>query len=733
MQKINPLDHPICFAQPLRLDPFSGWLEHVPFGMFMIDLLRPKILVELGTHMGVSYSAFCQAVKQLGLDTRCYAVDTWEGDIHAGFYGADVLADLRAHHDPLYGQFSRLVQSTFDEAVKEFSGGSIDLLHIDGLHTYEAVKHDFETWLPKLSERAVVLFHDIHVREWDFGVWKLWEELSKKYPSFSMVHGHGLGVLAVGKEYPQALNALLGMQENEIVKIRELFYQLGRQLEVQVAKEQTVQALTAQVVEKEQSVQALKSYMAEKERSAQAYVVEKERAAQAYVAEKERAAQADLEEKEQQVQVLTAQLAENQRISQAYSDQVAEKESAMTHYENILAEKENRIKSLEILIDSLYRSISWKITRPVRDAKTFAQIILKAVRSFMWRTGTLIYHALPATSEKKQWPKETFFRRFGSILVYKSDKATPPAAIQSTNITQLEAAPYENPVIDKKGTPSFPLIRIVDRRKISVIITSFNHERYIKQCLDSILDQKGNYNLEIILGDDCSTDNTNEILRQYSEMYPVTLKMMPKQDNMGVTKNLKRCLDACQGDFIAICEGDDYWTDEYKLQKQMEFLEEHKDYSMCFSACMLFIEKENRFILHAGQNSLNKDTITTEDLIETNYMGNFSCCMYRTDAIRKLPAEIFNFFTVDWMFNMACGEVGRIGFIKNPMSVYRLHSNGVWSGKSTREQNDFLIQCIGTYNKFLNYKYKAQFRRLKKRFKDQNSGVGQGRRISQNE
>jgi hypothetical protein len=71
MQKINPLDHPICITQPLRLHPFSGWLEHVPFGMFMIDLLRPKVLVELGTHVGVSYSAFCQAVKQLGLDTRC--------------------------------------------------------------------------------------------------------------------------------------------------------------------------------------------------------------------------------------------------------------------------------------------------------------------------------------------------------------------------------------------------------------------------------------------------------------------------------------------------------------------------------------------------------------------------------------------------------------------------------------------------------------------------------------
>jgi len=230
--------------------------------MFMIDLVRPKILVELGTYTGVSYSAFCQAVKKLGIDTRCYGIDTWEGDPQTGFYGTDVLTDLRDHHDPLYGSFSRLIQSTFDEAAKYFSNGSIDLLHLDGLHTYEAVRHDFETWLPKLSQRAVILLHDTNVRERDFGVWKLWEELSGRYPSFSMTHGHGLGVLQVGKKCPEALNLLFGMRENEIEGFRELFHQLGSKLEVQIEKEQAVRALSAQVAEKEQRVQALSASVA---------------------------------------------------------------------------------------------------------------------------------------------------------------------------------------------------------------------------------------------------------------------------------------------------------------------------------------------------------------------------------------------------------------------------------------------------------------------------------------
>ena len=106
---MNPLDHPICLASPKRLTSVRSWHEHIPFAMFLVDLLRPSVLVELGTHAGDSYCAFCQAVKELNLNTRCYAIDTWKGDAHSGFYDARVLEDLRAHHDPLYGSFSSLI------------------------------------------------------------------------------------------------------------------------------------------------------------------------------------------------------------------------------------------------------------------------------------------------------------------------------------------------------------------------------------------------------------------------------------------------------------------------------------------------------------------------------------------------------------------------------------------------------------------------------------------------
>lgn len=230
MSRFNPLDYPVCIRFPVWLT-HSAWMEHVPFAMFLIDALRPRVFVELGTHFGVSYCAFCQAVKETGAQTRCYAVDTWRGDPQAGFFGDEVLGPLRKHHDPLYGSFSRLLQATFEEAAEHFGAGSIDLLHIDGFHTYEAVRADYEGWLPKMSERGVMLFHDINVREGDFGVWRLWDELKARYPHFEMMHGHGLGLIAVGPEQPEQLRMLTEAAEDELQRIREFFYQLGARLE----------------------------------------------------------------------------------------------------------------------------------------------------------------------------------------------------------------------------------------------------------------------------------------------------------------------------------------------------------------------------------------------------------------------------------------------------------------------------------------------------------------------
>lgn len=229
MSRLQLSDYPIVFEQPKRIDSYPFWVEHIPFAFFLIDCLRPRLLVELGVQSGNSFNAFCQAVKTLGAGTKCYGVDTWKGDAHAGAYDAEIFANLAAYQQREYSEFASLLQMTFDQALPYFSDGSVDLLHIDGYHTYEAVRQDFDTWLPKMSDRGVILLHDIAVRERGFGVWRLWEENSPKYLSLAFHHGYGLGVLAVGPSIPEPFRVLLAeFQANPFYQ--HFFFRLGSHL-----------------------------------------------------------------------------------------------------------------------------------------------------------------------------------------------------------------------------------------------------------------------------------------------------------------------------------------------------------------------------------------------------------------------------------------------------------------------------------------------------------------------
>ncbi len=207
----------------------SAWHGHVSFAHWIVQAMRPRTVVELGTQNGVSYAAFCNAVAKLGLPTKCFAVDTWQGDLHAGAYDDRVYQDLYAFNLANFSSFSTLLRCYFEEALGEFSEASIDLLHIDGLHTYEAAKHDFDTWRPKLSSSAVVLFHDTDIYERGFGVWRLWEELSTQYPHFKFSHWAGLGVLAVGTTVaPKIIALCAGWSAAQADTIRGCFAQASR-------------------------------------------------------------------------------------------------------------------------------------------------------------------------------------------------------------------------------------------------------------------------------------------------------------------------------------------------------------------------------------------------------------------------------------------------------------------------------------------------------------------------
>ena len=205
----------------------SAWLEHGPFMAWLMERLAPRCFVELGTHSGFSYFAACQTVKRLGLPTSCHAVDTWQGDEHAGFYDESVYAAVHVHNETHFPAFSRLIRATFADATTLFAERSIDLLHLDGRHFYEDARDDLALWRDKLAPDAILLMHDTNVRERDFGVWRLFHELSQDYRTFEFVHGHGLGVVALGR-IPPTLAALFDGSDETVATLRTAYSSLGR-------------------------------------------------------------------------------------------------------------------------------------------------------------------------------------------------------------------------------------------------------------------------------------------------------------------------------------------------------------------------------------------------------------------------------------------------------------------------------------------------------------------------
>ncbi|PGS48562.1 class I SAM-dependent methyltransferase [Bacillus sp. AFS041924] len=173
----------------------SAWKGHAKFAYDLVQFMKPKKIVELGTHYGFSFFCFCQSVKDHKLSTECFAVDTWQGDLHSGMYSNEVFDTVSEVIQNHYQKEAKMLRCPFDEAIQNFEEDSIDILHIDGFHTIEAVLHDYTTWLPKVAKEGIVLIHDTEVKIRDFGVYKFWDAIKQQYPSFEFTHSHGLGVL----------------------------------------------------------------------------------------------------------------------------------------------------------------------------------------------------------------------------------------------------------------------------------------------------------------------------------------------------------------------------------------------------------------------------------------------------------------------------------------------------------------------------------------------------------
>jgi len=183
-------------------DNSTPWAGHKCFGYNLVKNLEPGLVVELGAWKGSSFYAFCQAVKDKKSKTKLIAIDTWQGDLHAGKYSDDVFNGFKAILAQYYKDVpASYIRKSFSDAVVDFDDHSIDLLHIDGFHTYEAVSTDFNTWKSKMKKNGIVLFHDISEHKEDFGVYKFWAEIKQQYKyCLEFSHSHGLGVLFMGED-----------------------------------------------------------------------------------------------------------------------------------------------------------------------------------------------------------------------------------------------------------------------------------------------------------------------------------------------------------------------------------------------------------------------------------------------------------------------------------------------------------------------------------------------------
>ena len=233
MNSLTKYISPATFTQPEIIVP-STTFGHTPFFFWLISILQPRRVVELGSFHGYSFFVFCQAVAALAESAQCYAVDTWEGDSNMGAYGPEVYERVKETVAKQFGeQNCQLLRMTFDEAATRFDEGSVDLLFVDGCHTYEAVKRDFLTWKSKMSPRGVILFHDTAEESEGFGVKQFWAEVKDLRPSLEFYHAHGLGVLFLGESVPDLALELAKESDPVLQQVRDAYQALGEKYRIQ--------------------------------------------------------------------------------------------------------------------------------------------------------------------------------------------------------------------------------------------------------------------------------------------------------------------------------------------------------------------------------------------------------------------------------------------------------------------------------------------------------------------
>lgn len=630
--------YPALWAAPRRLTTESAWVEHIPFAFLVVHLTQPRLLVELGTHAGDSYCAFCQAASELTPPTRCYAVDTWEGDSQSGRYGPEVLADLRAHHDDAYGTFSSLIQSTFDEAAQQFEDGSIDLLHIDGFHTYEAVRHDFETWRPKLSTRATVLFHDTNERGGDFGVWRFWSEISNDYPHFEFLHGHGLGVLSVGPDEPSQLTGLRESLHNDPA-LRQLFFELGHRFSLKqnlihagareradAAERENLHAIIRRehdaVVAKDEAIAVQHAALTEKDRG-----LEDQRAA---LQEKDRGLESQREalaDRDRQIAHLRDEVATQERL-------LEEALSASTAY----AQREEELVAVRAEATALRAELD------LIRGRTSYRVVQRAIREMdrmaPWptrRRQALLVGVQALRVAGSEGPRGVLKRmaRLGAGMpsfsaATRSPRVLPAGLPAGSNLSyndeyQIWLEHHQLSPADLAAQAE-EAVRFAYRPKISIVMPAFNTPPgWLVDAVESVRAQTYS-NWELCIVDDGSSDRAMlKTLRRYRGRRGI--RIIRSAGNSGISVATDLGVQAASGQFIGFLDHDDELKPN-ALFEVVRLLNKQRDLDFIYS------DEDKRDPDGRLTDVFFKPDWSPELLLTTNYVTHFA--VYRATVLNRV-------------------------------------------------------------------------------------------------
>ncbi len=219
--------------------------------------------------------------------------------------------------------------------------------------------------------------------------------------------------------------------------------------------------------------------------------------------------------------------------------------------------------------------------------------------------------------------------------------------------------------------------------RVSILCITYNHARFIRDALDGFVMQKTNFPFEVLIHDDASTDGTADIIREYATKYPDIIKPILQTENQwsrGVSISKVYQWPRIRGEYVAMNEGDDYWTDPYKLQRQVDFMDAHPDYSICFHPVRVVWDNGAHpdSIFPSPKHRFNKTTLELSDLLKHNFIQTNSVMYrWRRDCINIYPDNIL---PGDWYWHLLHAQVGKIGFIPDVMSVYRRNDGGIWTG-----------------------------------------------------